>query len=363
MFKNIFKVRPKKFLGIDIGTSYIKVVELGRKGRNFSLENYGEMGILYPKERPFRVFEEDTLLLSNQQIAKAIEAICKEAKIETKEVNFSIPDFSSFFTSFKIPQMTEEEIPEAIRYEVRPYIPLPFSEITLDWLVTEGEIGKTSLRVLVVAIPNDVISQYQEITAVSRLNLRALEPEVFALARALKGFIEGNNGKTTALIDIGARSTTCSILEKGVLKISHSFNIGSNELTEILARSLNIDYNKAEELKRNYGLALSDNTFGKSRQKIREILLPLIDTILSEVKKIFRNFYQTEGKEVEKIILAGGVAFLPGLKEYFYNDFKKEIIIANPFLNISYPSILAKTLEKNGSSYAIAVGSALKGFE
>lgn len=363
MFKNIFKFRPKKFLGIDIGTSYIKIVEISRKGKNFKLENYGELGILYPRGKPFRVFEQDTLLLSNQDIAQTIQIICQEAKIQTKDVIFSIPDFSSFFTTFKLPEMTEEEIPQAIRYEVRPYIPLPLSEISIDWLITEGEVGRTPLKVLVVAIPNDIISQYQEIANISKLNLKTLEPEVFALIRSLSFLIRGDDKKITALVDIGARTTTCSILEQEILKISHSFNIGSNELTEILARSLNIDYNKAEELKRKHGLILGGSAFGKTRQTIREILLPLVDAILDETKKIFRNFYQTEGKEIEKIILAGGLALLPGLKEYFYNEIKKEIVIANPFLNLSCPPILAEILQKSGPSYAVAVGLALKGLE
>ncbi len=364
MFGNIFKIRPKRFLGIDIGTSSIKVVEMRRKGKRSILQNYGELEILYPEDRSFRSFNNDTLLLSDSDIAMAIKGICQEAKIQTKEVDFSIPDFSTFFTTFKLPIMTADEVPEAIKYEVRPHIPLPLSEITLDWLITEGQSGKTPLKVLVVAIPNDVINQYQQIAAASNLKLKALEPEVFSLVRALKFSVTNGGGKMiAALIDIGARSTTCSILDGGILKISHSFNIGANELTSTLAKSLNIDYNKAEELKRKYGLAQSGSSFEKVQQNVKDVLIPLVDEFLDESKKIFRDFYQREGKEVQRIILAGGTSFLPGLKDYFSDDLKKEVIIANPFLNIAYPSILAQTLETKGPSYAIAVGLALKGFE
>ena len=371
MFRNIFRSRPKKFLGIDIGTLYIKIVELKREGKKIVLENYGELGISYPEERLFRAFQKDTLLLSNQDIAKVIQSICQEAKIQTKEVNFSIPDFSSFFTTFKLPAMDREEINEAIKYEVRPYVPLPLSEITLDWLITEGEIGKTPLKILVVAIPNDLINQYQEIARILKLDLKSLEPEVFSMVRSLKPLIGNENlasadkggKKIVTLVDIGARSTTYSILEQGILKISHSFNVGSNELTETLAKSLNIDYNKAEELKRKQGLVLEKSGFEGSQQDVREILLPFIDTIINEAKKIFRNFYQNEGKEIDRIILAGGLALLPGLKEYFATELVKEVIIANPFLNVSYPPILEETLKECGPSYVAAVGLALKGFE
>jgi len=358
---NFFKLRSKNFLGIDVGTSSIKVVELSRKGKDIILKNYGESQISYPSERSFRSFEKNNLLLSEQEISKSILEIFQEAGISTRKVNFSIPDFSSFFTTFKLPPLREEEIPETIRYEVRPYVLLPLSEITLDWLVIEGEIGKTPLKVLVVAIPNDVINQYKEIAKISKLELQALEPEVFAMARSLKPLLKGQTEKeekTVALIDIGAKSTTYNIFRNGTLKTSHSFSLGSNELTELLAKSLNIDYNKAEKVKREIGLKTENG-----EERVREILTPLIDSIIDEGKKIFREFYKNEGREIDKIVLAGGTALLPGLTDYFEEELKKKTIIANPFLGMSYPPALKRILEEMGPSYSVAVGLALKGFE
>jgi len=361
---NIFKSRSKKFLGIDIGTSSIKIVEMGRQGKSRRLENYGEIKTSSFRKRRFRVFQKNTLLLSNREVAKAIQAVCKEAGIQTKEVSFSIPDFCSFFTGFKLPVMSKDEIPQAVKYEVRPYIPLPLPDVTLDWSITEGEVSKTPLKVLVAAIPNDIINQYQEIAQLANLKLRILESEVFALVRALTKKNEKEK-KAIGLIDIGARSTTCSILEQGILKTSYSFNIAGNELTEIVAKSLNIDYNKAEEMKRKQGLLFeSENEkFEESQRNIRKILLPLIDSILEEIKKVFRDFYRSEGKEVRKIILAGGLTSMPGLKEYFSTELKKELDIADPFFNIACPAILTNTLKEIGPSYAISVGLALKGLE
>lgn len=355
-FPFTFKKISKKFLGIDIGTSSIKVVELSRKGQDIGLENYGEIRTSSLQKAPFRVFKKDTLLLSNQEAAGAIKTILKTAGIQAKEVNFSIPDFSTFFTSFELPSMSQKELDSAVRYEARSYIPLPLSEIILDWSLIEDGVPdktKTSLKVLVVAIPNEVINQYQEIASLSGLELKVLEAEVFALSRSSAK----NEKGVIAIIDIGARSTTCNIFEKGILKISHSFNISGNELTEILSKSLKIDYEKAEELKKNQGL----NVLRDNEKNIREILLPLIDSTLSDIKKIFQVFYQSEKKEIEKIVLAGGSALMPGLKEYFSEEFKKEVEIVNPFLGISYPPILDETLKEIGASYAIAVGLAMRG--
>lgn len=358
-FKNFFRVRRKDFLGIDIGACFIRMVELGRKGQIHRLNNYGEIRLGFPDNGSFRVLKKNTLSLSNTDISKAINALIKETGIQTKEVGFSIPDFGSFFTRVELPVMSKDEVPQAVKYQVRPYIPLPLEDVTLDWSVIEGELSKTSIKVLVVAIPNNIIHHYQEIAQLANLDLKFLEPEVFALARS--SVRDGKEKKIIALVDIGAWSTTCSVLEKGRLKISHSFNIAGNDLTKVIARSLNIDYNKAESMKRKYGLLPSNEL--EDSQNIRKLLIPLAGSILQEIKKAFRNFYLQEGKEVEKIVLAGGLSLMPGLKEFFSIELKKQIVSADSFFNVASPPVLADTLKEIGPYYGIALGLAIKGLE
>lgn len=349
------RISPKSCLGIDIGTSAIKIVNLSKVGQRIKLENYGETSALVFYEKPYRTFKESTLLLSTTEIAKAIEAILIEAKIEAKSAVFSIPDFSSFFTNFELPPMTKKELPEAIRFEAPQHIPLPISEVTIDWQVIGGELADrkgTKLKILLVAVPNSVIDQYREIARKAKLELRDLEAEVFGLSRiAIK-----EQKETIGLIDIGAQSTTISIIDQGLLKMSHSFDIAGNELTSTLSKGLNLDLKEAEELKRKSGLR-------EKGGRVSQILSPLIDSILAEVERTFQNFYQAEKKEVKKIILAGGSALIPGLREYFNSFFKKETEIIDPFANISYPPILEPVLKEIGPSYAIAVGAALRGLE
>lgn len=357
--KDFFSFRKKSFLGVDIGTSAIRLVELSKKKGNINLTNYGEISSSAFKKRPFRIFYKNTISLSNKEIAEAIRSILEEANIETREVSFAIPDFASFFTSFQIPTMSEDEIPQAIQYEVRPYVPLPVNEVALDWIIISGQPSSTPLKVLVVAIPNDVVAQYQEIAQMAELELKTLESEVFALARTVNKNSENKDDakKVLGLIDIGARSSTCSVIDSGLLKSSHSFQLGGNELSEIVAKSLNIDYNRGEELKVQSGLV------PKNKEEIRKILTPLIDSILEEAKETFRHFFVEEGKEVEKVVLAGGVSLMPGFKEYCSTSFGKPAVILNPFFNIGYPKVLAKNLQEMGPSYAIAIGLALKGLE
>ncbi len=349
--RNLLRIKPAQFLGVDIGTSEVRMVELSKKGQSYKLENYGKAKIS-SFQKPVKIFQKNNPLLSEKEIAGALRNIYKESGIKTKEVGFSVPDFCSFFTSLELPEMDKEELPQAIQYQVRPYIPLPLEEVTLDWTIIEGKPSKSRLKILVVVIPNEVIFQYQEIARLADLNLKFLESEVFALARAVAG--NEKEKRAIGLIDLGARSTTCTVVEKAVLRTSYTFNIAGNELTEIIAKSLNIDYNKAEELKTKEGVR---------QENSRKALIPLLDLILEEIKKVFRTFYREEGKEVEKIILAGGLSRMPGLKEYFNVELKKETEIADPFFAIASPPLLREELKRIGPSLAISVGLAMKGLE
>lgn len=353
--RKFFKITPKGFLGVDIGTFSIKIVEMSKAGRRKRLENYGEIQAEALYEKPFRTFEKSTLTVSQNDVVRAVTAVLREAKIKNTQAYFSIPDFSSFFTTFKMPAMTEEEIPQAVTYEANQHIPLPLKEVTLDWQIIEKANTKGGeMKVLLVAVPNEIIEQYQEIASQAKLELISLEAEVFSLARALIN--EAEKDQVVCLIDIGARSTTVSIIDKGVLKISHSFDTSGNDLTSVIARGMSLDYGEAEEIKKKQGLLNSTN-------QAKEAILPLIDLVIDEIRKIAGSFQQAEGKEIQRIILAGGTALMPGLSQYVAQELKKPVTIANPFNNLYYPPILENNLKTMGPSYAIAVGTALRGLE
>jgi len=351
MFKNPFKVVPKSFLGIDIGVSSVKVVELSRWGGKIELKNYGKVAISPFKARSLRTFRENSFLLSTKDISKVIRGILNEAKIKTREAIFTIPDFSTFFTTFELPPMTEPEIAEAVKFEARQHIPVPISDVVLDWYLIEGRIGKkgTRMKILLVAIPIELISQYKSIAQSSQLQLKFIEAETFSLARAL-----AKNKDTVCLVDIGVQSTTVNIADEGILKVSHSIDLSGKDLTQALVRSLDVDMAKAEEIKRIKGLKDDEE---------KDILMPLLNLIIIEVEKVIRDFHQINGKETKKIILSGGSALLPGLKDFFSSYLKKEVEIANPFLNVSYPPVLERKLKVMGPSFAVALGAALKGIK
>lgn len=343
----------KKFLGVDVGTSAVKLVELSQKRGRVKVENYGRIETKAFYEQPFRTFKRGTFLLSVEDISRAISAIKREAGIKTEKVNFSIPDFSTFFTSIELPPMSKEELPEAVEFEARQHVPLPMSELTLDWSLIEGKFNQTRLKLLVVAIPDRVVDQYKEVAQRSNLSARALEAEVFSMKRALP---DSTNDKLVIMIDIGAQTTTVSVVEEGTLKTSHNFDISGNDFTQNLTKSLQVEYEQAEFFKKKYGLKPEGET-------VREILLNRLNLIIAEVKKISRRYQEGEGEEIEQVILSGGSSLMPGLEPYFKQELNSEINIIRPFSNLYYPSILEERLKQMGPSFAVAVGLALRGVQ
>ena len=355
IFSNPLKMFfPKKMVGIDVGTAGIKIVEISKWGQGKTLENYGEIKSESLYKEPFRNVEKGNYLLSNYFVSRAIRAVLDEAKIRTKAVIFSVPDFSTFCTSFELPPMDQRELNDAVRYNAQQYIPLPISETTLDWKLIEGVPGekKSMLKIFLVAIPNQTVQDYQKVAQLAGLELYAVEAEAMGLARALTK----ENKKCACLVDIGVQSTTINIVDKQHLKKSYSFEFAGSQLTYSIASALGLGHSEAEELKNKEGLT-------SSKEEISKTLYLLVDPLLIEVKKILADFYQQENKDVDVIYLTGGTSALPGLREYFAEVLKKKVEIPNCFSDLLYPPILGKTLEAIAPSFSVATGVALGGLE
>lgn len=355
----VLKLLPKSFLGIDIGTSAIKIVELSSFANKIKLENYLELPSHPFHQREAFVPEKSTIYLPAKEIAQAIREALQEAKIKTRNCAIAIPDFLTFFTTFNLPPMSKEELPEAVKIEARKYVPLPIKEVTVDWqIIDRGKEGQNQLTILCVAVPNEIIAKCRQIALLANLKLLVLEAEIFGLVRALTK----KEDRLTGLIDMGTRSTTCSVVENGVLKIYHSLNFSGNSLTEKIAQQLEIDWELAEKIKKCWGLS-NFPIFWSTEMKsfFSNIISSSLVPMLEEIKKVFSHPYLKKRGEIDKIILAGGIGLIPGMLPFFQNYFKTEVEIANPFLNISYPPILEEKIKKMAPTFAVAVGMALRG--
>ncbi len=354
-----FRFSANPILGIDVGTAAIRIVELSKQGGEPKLENYAEISSEFLYDKPFRELGKNSLSLSTEYIAEAIGPLLEEAEIQTRRANFALPDFSSFFTTLNLPPMSKEELPEAVRFEARQHVPLPVSEMALDWVPAQRldqlqqQQDQQGVTVLLVAVPQRVIEQYKEIAEAVQLQLESLEAEVFSLARALTA---DDSESTFACIDIGARSTTCSIVENGAVTMSHSFSASGDNLTASLKEKLEVEAGTAEHLKRRYGVQEQGKAIG-------EVLRPELDSIIMEADKLFQHFHQRQGKVVQRVVLAGGGAHLPGVVQYFSEEMRKEVSIANPFQHVAYPRVLQSVLEESGPQLSVALGVAEGGLQ
>jgi type IV pilus assembly protein PilM len=350
MFNFIKNIFPKRCLGVDIGTSCIKVVEIKKAGKKKTLENYGQVSSV-------ELYKGGSLF-STQETAKLLTAVMRETEIKADDVAFSIPDFSTFFTNLELPLMSKEELPQAVQYEARRYIPLPISEVTLDWQIIKNGENKKNQKILLMAVPNEIVTKYKEVAEFSKLKIVSLEAEAFSLVRALTK--EGDKD-VIALIDIGSKSTVCSIVDGTTLKRSYSLNLSGSAFSLAIKKKLEVSLKEADRLKKQHGII---NRSSKKRDiSTREILIPLIDQALEEIKKVLESFHKEEEKEVEKIIIVGGSSLTPGLKEYLEKSLNKKVELGNAFSGITYPPILKETMSKMNPEFAAAVGSALRGLE
>jgi type IV pilus assembly protein PilM len=250
--------------------------------------------------------------------------------------------------------MDSGELSGAVYYNAPQYIPLPITETTLDWRLISGTPGdnQSALKVLLVAIPNQIIEDYQKVAQMVGLDLYAVEAEALGLARSLVR----DDKSCVCIIDVGVQSTTINIIDRKILKKSYSFDFAGGQLTYSIASALGLGHTEAEEIKNTEGLT-------SAKEEISKTLYLLIDPLVLEVKKILSSFYQEEGKEVDAVYLTGGMSGLPGLKDYFTEILKKKIEIPNCFSEFLYPPILGETLEKLAPSFSVATGVALGGLE
>lgn len=347
----MFFKKQQSSLGIDIGTTSIKIVEFQQNGKSFKLENYGEYRLLSLRQKPLLI-ESSSFFIFEEDLSNTIKKILREANIKERKAIFSFPIFSSFFTVIEFPMMDFEEIPGAVNFQAHQYIPIPLSEVILDWqIIEEDSYNKERIKVLLVAVPKDIIEKYKKLAEDCNLRLKTLEIESFSLVRSLIK----KEKDSFIIIDIGGRTSSITIIDKGIIRISHSLDFCGFNLTKAISKKLNISLERSEELKKKKGIKETGGNL------ISSSLFPVIDKLIFNVERAIRA-YSSSGnkKEIKKIILTGGGALMPGIKEYFALKLQKKTEIENPFEDVFYPPILNETIKEIGPSFSTAVGLAMK---
>ena len=349
-----FKDKTKNFLGIDIGLSGIKIVELANDGGHARLVTYAYV------DQPVENF--DILFESYvESTAKLIKDMLAGARATTKNTITAVPVSSVFSSIISVPTGNEKEMKSAISWEAKKLIPVPLEEIQLDSKVIEGEDksqqGKKVSRVLLTGAPKNLVNRYINLLNVRcGLNLLSLETEAFAQIRSLIG----RDRSSIMVIDIGFQRTNISVVEGGIPYLNRSIAVGGHAITQTISQMLGISYQQAETMKRDIR---SMESFAPSGD-LTPILTTLLKPIVNEIKYSFQ-LYQGQGgpgeqRHIDKIILTGGSALLPRLPEFITQIMNVNAYLGDPWARVVYPMDLRPILDEIGSRFAVSIGCAMR---
>jgi type IV pilus assembly protein PilM len=351
-------------LGIDIGSSAIKVVQLKKKGGKAVLETYGALSLGPYGNTPVGTVTN----LETDNIARALIDVMKESNITTLSGAVAIPSSSSLIFTLSLPsKVTEDQLPEIVPIEARKYIPVPISEVTLDWFMVPQEVATfdnsamqqaptdvptamPNVEVLVVAIHNDILTRYRDILTKTEVHSDSFEMEIFSNIRSSFNY----DLAPVLFMDFGASKTKLSIVEAGVVRVFHVVNRGSQDISKNISSSLGITFEEAEKLKRSVGMDASSNA------QVADIVRLSIEYIFSDTNSVVLAYEKKYNKTISKVILVGGGSLTRGLIEKASESLHTEVAYGDPFSKTEAPAFLKPVLELSGPEFSVAVGLALR---
>jgi type IV pilus assembly protein PilM len=266
-----------------------------------------------------------------------------------------------------MPEMDEKQLATMIPIEARKYIPVPITEVALDWWIIPKQ--ETSLSefekapvpgdkpvekgvdVLLVVIHNDVLNRLNQISQMAALQSSFYEIEIFSSMRA----VIDQSLESVLVFDMGAGSTKLHVIERGILRASHTINRGSQDISLAISRSLGMSVGDAEHIKRTLGLSPDPEN-----KNVKEIITLNLDYIFSETNRVIAAFEHKYNKSISKVILTGGGSLLKGFLDLARVRFQTEVILGDPFAKTEAPAFLEPVLRSAGPEFAVAIGIALR---
>jgi len=347
------KTKRKSILGIDIGTSFIKAVQLKKEknGQPYVLESYGIVRVVYP------VHPKEGKIDPIKQTAEVLKELHARSKFTTKEVSLSLPSNVAFVSVMELPPMPESEIQRSVEYKAKKYIPLPLSEVNLSWQILE-EYAKTEspaqknnsgkINILITAVAKSVVENYVRLAQLAGLDLSVLEIESLSTMRSL---VKPDDSEGKIIIDIGAKSSIISLLYRGYLRASRHLSVGGDSITNSIAKSLGVSFDRAEQMKFS---TLANET----NPAVAHLAQAVLEIIKSETQQLIR-VAENHGQKIEKVILTGGGSRLLGIENNFI-DLVPKVERGNPLAEINYNPLLKNKLNNLAPQLAVAIGLAMR---
>ncbi len=343
--------RAKGVIGLDIGSSAVKLVELKERKGDYSLVRLG-LEALSPEAIV------DGSIMDSSLVVDAIHKLNDETKVRASQFATSLSGHSVIIKKIQLPRMSEDELAESIQWEAEQYIPFDINDVRMDYVVlSEDDPGSEQMEVLLVAVKRDKVNDYQSVISQTGKTPSLIDIDVFAIQNAYEINYDLDPLKVVALINMGAGVTNINILARGNTVFWRDITFGGNQFTESLQREFNLSFEQAESLKR--GETVGSYTTTEAR--------PVLDTVseemASEIQKTFDFFSATSSEgPVEELVLSGGCALTANLLQVLRDRFGVPTELLDPLRRVHYKEseFDADWLRSISPRLAVAIGLGIR---
>lgn len=341
----------KQIVGLDIGSSCIKAVELKPLRKNgYELVSAG----IEPLSPDCIV---DGVIISKNPVSDAIQRIFDQHRIKSRKVATSVSGHSVIVKKISLPIQSEADLAESIRWEAEQYIPFDISDVHLDYQVLGENANSGNLEVLLVAVKKEKITEHTSVVSMAGRNPTIVEVDAFALQNAYEANYDPMTRNTVALLDIGASTMTINIVNGRDFLFTRDVSVGGKQYTDFIQKEFNLNFTQAQSLK--HGEAVD----GLDSSEARHVIESVSEIISLEIQKTFDFFKSTTTVErIDRMLVSGGAAHTPGLIEALARKFSIPVDKFDSFKNISYdPKRFPPSIVKDRApDMAVAVGLALR---
>ena len=343
----------KTIIGLDIGSSCIKAVELKRSRNGIEVAHLGV-------ETLASDVVVDSMIMDSPSVSSAITKLFNDNGIKVRAVATSVSGHSVIVKPISIPTRSEGELESEIKTEAAQHIPFDIDVVNIDYQVLSDDLSGPQMDIILVAVKKDKILNYTNVLNMAGKTPSVVDIDAFALQNCYEYNYEPAPGTTVALLNIGASVMNINIVKGSKPLFTRDVSVGGHQYTDSLQKELDLSFDDAESLKLGHKVGtVSEDAKVPILQQVTEI-------IVLEIQKTFDFFRATAaGEHIERIYLAGGSSKVAGLMEALRQEFSLPVEVLNPFARIAYAegTPAADLIGQNAGQLAVAVGLALRSFE
>lgn len=360
-FQKLFSSGPSTVLGLDIGSSAIKIAQLGKTTDGLKIHK-----LAIAPTPPMAM--KDGNIVEIAPLAEKVKELVRQNNLTVKQVVSAVTGQSIVIRTISLPVMTDRELKNSIQYEAEKYIPYSVAEAQVDGIALRRPIpgDEKNMEVLLMAAPKEMVRNAEEVIRQAGFQVQAIDLEPFALLRLIRNTLDADILKqTVALINIGASSTSINIFREGMLRNSRTIAMAGNAFTKAIAQGMSLSFDDAEKLKKEKGtirIEKDSTPVAPTTMRMFNTILPVLTELVTEIQRSF-DFYRSryKGESVDVIYLSGGTARFKNLDRYLAGELSLHVELFNPFAKVKgggIPGFSSEESEEIAQSVSVVLGLA-----